>query len=258
MNGAILTSNIIKPVEMQGLRAKANELMGYLQNNDLESALRCINEINLINNDHVHGVLGKITRGLHNAISDLSLSSANTQSTKNKTRAGLDYVIEVTSNAAKKTLDMTELTQRHVQTLSDNNSAIKTILATIKATAKDASQLQLLADLEGLIDSDANCVNEISKNTTEIVIAQNFQDLASQSITKAIKIITDVESTLIALTQHTNLLKQLSLISTSPDLLEITVAEELRSNLDKIEAPASESEHLDQDDVDDLLSSLGF
>ena len=40
----------------------------------------------------------------------------------------------------------------------------------------------------------------------------------------------------------------------------MSVTEELKHNLEMIEQPAAanESEHLDQDDVDNLLSSLGF
>ena len=52
----------MKTVELGTFKAKASQLMQLLQQNDLEGALRCINEINCINNEHVHTVLGKITR----------------------------------------------------------------------------------------------------------------------------------------------------------------------------------------------------
>ena len=259
MNSQTPGSTFVKSAENVGFRAKASQLMQLLQHNDLEGALRCINEINCINNEHVHTVLGKITRGLHSAISDLSNSTANSESDKNKTRAGLDYVIEVTSLAAKKTLDMTELTHRHLQTLGTSQGQIESLVDSLRSTLRDEQQRAIVAKLDQAIAANHDTFHNIGKNTTEIIVAQNFQDLASQSITKAIRIITDVESSLITLTQHTNLLKQLSLISTSPDLLEMSVTEELRSNLDKIETTApAEHEHLDQDDVDDLLSSLGF
>lgn len=250
----------IEPIELGGFRAKANQLMNLLQGNDLEGALRCINEINLINNQHVHEVLGKITRGLHNAISDLNVSTANQQSDKNKTRAGLAYVIEVTSNAAKTTLDMTENTQKQVQAVNSGQDELTVLLKSLQQTSLDASQQRILEQVNAVLANNGVALQQIGKNNTEITIAQNFQDLTSQSITKAIRIVTDVENSLIALTQHTNLLKQLSLISTSPDLLEMHVSEELKQNLEKIESTPSpaESEHLDQDEVDNLLSSLGF
>jgi chemotaxis protein CheZ len=254
------TKPVLEPIELGGFKAKANQLMNLLQGNDLEGALRCINEINLINNQHVHEVLGKITRGLHNAISDLNVSTANDQSAKNKTRAGLAYVLEVTSNAAQKALDMTEQTQQQVQTISSGQDELNVLLKGLQASSLDVSQQKMVTQLSAIIAANSVALQQIGRNNTEIVIAQNFQDLTSQSIHKAIKIITDVENSLIALTQHTNLLKQLSLISTSPDLLETHVSEELKQNLNKIESPPTplESEHLDQDEVDNLLSSLGF
>ena len=254
------SATMLKPVEMGSFKEKAHQLMLMLQGNDLEGALRCINEINLINNDHVHTVLGKITRGLHSAITDLSLSTSNTQSDKNKTRAGLDYVIEVTSTAAKKTLDMTEQTHRHLQTLGAAQTQLVAQIDELRQTLTTPQQQGILANIDKALGANNETFRRISHNTTEIIVAQNFQDLASQSITKAIRIITEVENSLIQLTQHTNLLKQLSLISTSPDLLEMSVAEELKLNLDRIDTPqnASEPEHLDQDEVDNLLSSLGF
>ncbi len=259
MNSQLIVNAENNTIEHSTFKIKADYLLQLLHDNDLEGALRCINEINCINNDHVHTVLGKITRGLHSAISDLSNSTANSDSEKNKTRAGLDYVIEVTSLAAKKTLDMTELTHRHLQTLGTAQGQIESLVDQLRPTLKDAQQLTILAQLDLAIAANHATFQNISQNTTEIIVAQNFQDLASQSITKAIRIITDVESSLITLTQHTNLLKQLSLISTSPDLLEMSVTQELRNNLDKIETTAPvEQEHLDQDDVDNLLSSLGF
>jgi chemotaxis protein CheZ len=256
----VATKTFLEPIELGGFKAKANQLMNLLQGNDLEGALRCINEINLINNQHVHEVLGKITRGLHNAISDLNVSTANAQSEKNKTRAGLAYVLEVTSNAAKTTLDMTENTQKQVQAVNSGQDELGVLLKSLQGTALDASQKRVLEQINAVLAGNSAALQQIGKNNTEITVAQNFQDLTSQSITKAIKIVTDVENSLIALTQHTNLLKQLSLISTSPDLLEMHVSEELKQNLDKIESPPTpaESEHLDQDEVDNLLSSLGF
>lgn len=261
MTRTAATQSFLEPIELGGFKAKANQLMDLLQTNDLEGALRCINEINLINNQHVHEVLGKITRGLHNAISDLNISTAaSDENNKNKTRAGLSYVLEVCSHAARKTLDMTERTQSQVQAVASGHDELNVLMQSLQTSGLDAAQQKILAQLQAVVATNSVALQEIGKNNTEIVIAQNFQDLTSQSITKAIKIITDVENSLIALTQHTNLLKQLSLISTSPDLLEMHVSEELKQNLHKIESPPTpaESEHLDQDEVDNLLSSLGF
>lgn len=259
MHSAHGAGTFFQPDGIGGVRAKADELMGFLQGNDLEGALRCINQINRINNEHVHSVLGKITRGLHSAISDLSVSTANGESHKNRTRAGLDYVIEVTGTAARRTLDMTEQTQQQLQQLGNSHEQMTQLVDRLRHVPAQPALAAALQQLDTLLAACNASLQQISRSNTEIVVAQNFQDLASQSVTKAIRIITNVETSLIALTQHTNALKQLSLIATSPDLLETSVTEELKHSLERMEVPpVAESEHLDQLDVDNLLSSLGF
>jgi len=104
--------NFLNTEDLDGFKEKTDQLRINLHNNDIENALRCINELNRINDQNLYRTIGKITRGLHDAISDLQISAANeSASTKNKTRAGLEYVISVTDDAARKTLDMTELSQ---------------------------------------------------------------------------------------------------------------------------------------------------
>ena len=116
----------------------------------------------------------------------------------------------------------------------------------------------LLEKLRQLSSSKDDNIAELNKNITEIIIAQNFQDLASQSLTKALKIIKQVENSLISLTQYANLLTKLSQFS-GKSATEVNVEEsaQLKDNIDKFN-DLNNQEHLDQDEVDNLLSSLGF
>jgi hypothetical protein len=70
-------------------------------------------------------------------------------------------------------------------------------------------------------------------------------------------LIRGVETSLITLTKHANLLRQLSQFSSNPELLNRADSEELTNSIDNLELDAS-PEHMDQQDVDSLLSSLGF
>jgi chemotaxis regulatin CheY-phosphate phosphatase CheZ len=108
-----------------------------------------------------------------------------------------------------------------------------------------------------MLAGNRESVSEIKGNVTEIIIAQNYQDLASQSIMKSINNIRGVEASLIALTRHTNVLRQISQFTANPESLNESDTEELCVNLEKLDMK-KESDHMDQDDVDNLLSSLGF
>jgi len=244
----------IEPLELSGFKEKTDTLLQYLQQDDLTNALLCIKEINRINDQSMFNIIGKITRGLHTAIADLNVSSQNSESDKNKTRAGLGYVISVTEKAAKTTLDMTEKNQEQLNALTDSFEQQNSLISRLQ---DDPADLPSLAQLNAMVGTNKAVVDNINRNVTEIVLAQNFQDITSQSLSKVMLIINDVENSLVSLTQYTNLLKQLSQFSEDTDSLDAENTAELRSNLEKIEI-STESEHMDQDDVDNLLSSLGF
>jgi chemotaxis protein CheZ len=251
--------NFLNSEDLEGFKEKTDQLRINLHNNDLESALRCISELNRINDQSLFRTIGKITRGLHDAISDLQISSADSaESNKNKTRAGLEYVINVTDDAARKTLDMTELSHSELGKITANITLQDKLVADLqKAAGSSASATELADQYNALAQTNQASLKEISASVTEIVLAQNFQDLASQSISKAITLIRGVETSLIALTKHANLLRQLSQFSSNPELLNQADSEELTNSINELELDAS-AEHMDQQDVDSLLSSLGF
>ncbi len=244
--------------ELGNFKAKTDELMQHLHRGDLSGVLHSINEINRINDENLYRIIGKITRGLHNAISDLQLSSDEGQADKSRTKTGLGYVIDMTADAAKTTLDMTEKSRDALVRISDNLEQQDTLLGTLTAATADNQLLSgMIGTLGAMLASNRDSVNEIKGNVTEIIIAQNYQDLASQSIMKSINNIRSVETSLIALTRHTNMLRQISEFTANTDNLNESDTEELCVNLEKLEMK-QESDHMDQDDVDNLLSSLGF
>lgn len=248
----------IEPPELIGFKEMTGQLMTSLEQGNIQEALRYINEINQINESSTFTIVGKITRGLHNAISDLHapMESANDPQNKNRTRAGLNYVIELTDGAARTTLDKTEQTQECVNRINSNMQLQATLIKALRA-APAHDQPELISSVVRLMEETQNNVADISRNTTDIVLAQNFQDLASQSIRKAIAIISDVENSLVMLTQYTKVLQQLSQIPSQEGTLDEREKEELRTNLEQMEI-GGDNEHMDQSDVDNLLSSLGF
>lgn len=248
----------IEPPELVGFKHKTGLLMACLEQGDTQQALRYIRELNEINEQSTCTIVGKITRGLHNAISDLHapMEGANDPSNKNPTRVGLNYVIELTDGAARTTLDKTERTQECLNRINSNIQLQATLIKALRTAPVD-DQAELIASIVRLMDETRNTVADISRNTTDIVLAQNFQDLASQSIRKAIAIIADVESSLVTLTQYTKLLQQLSQIPSQEGTLDEREKEELRTTFEQMDI-TNDSEHMDQADVDNLLSSLGF
>lgn len=244
---------------LDSFKEKTNELIQILENNDFEKAFACIKELNEDSDTGVYSIIGKLTRGLHDAIADLNIPSAG-QSDNNKTQENLDRVMQVTDDAASKTLDMTEQGMSSIKQISDSARSKQDKLQSYLSSADiDAETREIMEDLSGFLNETESTSTAISDNFKEIVMAQNFQDLTSQSISKAIIVIKRVEGSLISLTQYTSLLEQLSNITSSGRVsFAPGETEELISNIDKLSETTESAEHLAQDDVDDLLSSLGF
>ncbi len=256
---ALLIPQLMDSIKLDGFKEKTDQLLADLQANKIEDALKCINELNDLNGQNFYSVIGKLTRGLHDAISDLSIPTSDSESEHNRTRSDLNYVISLTEDAAAKTLSMTEKakgqTQQIVQNGTDQHDLITTFLADNDV---DDNTRDLLEKLSNLCGSNDSTIAELNSNISEIVIAQNFQDLASQSLTKALNIIKQVENSLISLTQYANLLTKLSQFSgKSATEMNMEESAQLKDNIDKLN-DLNTQEHLDQDEVDNLLSSLGF
>lgn len=244
--------------ELDHIKEKTNQLKTDLENNNLDDAIKRINEINDLNSRNFYDLIGKLTRGLHLAISELDVSSTPTEAENNRARVDLKYVIKVTHDAAAKTLDMTEKAMTCIAEVKQNQEDNETLIDTY--LAKNDPDPELAGLLHRLRDNNrANVghVGELSNLTSEIIIAQNFQDLASQSISKVIDIIKQVESSLITLTQYTTLLKKLSRFGSNGQFdIDSFDSESLKSDIDQLNTISHE--HLDQGEVDNLLSSLGF
>lgn len=250
-------SAFIAPEELTSFRQQSDRLMASLRNNDVDIALKCLTEINRVHDQKYFTIIGKITRGLHNAINDLGNSADDSGPRKQTNRAGLGYVMEVTGNAAQLTLDMTENSRACITRVNASLDQQAGLIRTARSANGSGAAPEVLDRLESLMAANRVDLSVITGNINEITLAQNYQDLTSQSINKAVRIINNVESSLVSLTQYTSLLKQLSLIAAGDMALDAAETHELQTNLEQLER-VTEPEHMDQDDVDNLLSSLGF
>ena len=82
---------------------------------------------------------------------------------------------------------------------------------------------------------------------TELLMSQDFQDLSGQVIKKVIDIISRTETQLLQL-----------LSQSAPEHLAAAAAVAAAATSEQLQGPQTPEKALKQDDVDDLLSSLGF
>ena len=103
--------------------------------------------------------------------------------------------------------------------------------------------------------------NIVSANLTDILLAQDFQDLTGQVIKRVTQLVTDVESNLLKLVLMASQVDRFAGIEHDREALR--AENNSQKNQAKGEGPQIHADTRNdvvsgQDDVDDLLSSLGF
>jgi chemotaxis protein CheZ len=220
--------------------------------------------------------VGRLTRALHNAIRDFHLDiglNGNPQvehelSEMADARSRLGYVIGMTEDAANKTMDMVDEAVPVIQNMVSQSDALRDswqqYVAKQPGSTADAA---LFGGITVLLDTISKDGSDVHGHLTEILMAQGYQDLSGQVIKRVIGLVSDVERSLVNLVKLASSVEQVAGIESPADLLGRPVS---AGDTDKIRAEGpqvsgtrgKEQQKPDvvsgQDDVDDLLSSLGF
>lgn len=218
--------------------------------------------------------IGTMTRMVHSATHNLdelhrSSHDSKIEIDKQPNANFLGYVRELTSNSASKVLDKLEQSSPVIDRLQRENSKYSEEIAdylALNCSKLEESDLRvLLLRVQSHLKANQRLVNELEGVHSDILTLQSYQDLTSQAITKAEILLGNVETTM------ANLLKSFANI----DGFDLLNAEQLSSNgkraatatndihlvsdMEKAEMiNTAENQQLGQDDVDALLSELGF
>lgn len=251
------------------LKERASNLMASLEERDYVSANNVIQDLNELRDNTLYREVGKLTRGLHDAIVNFDLEpgkisgtdSAEGESQMANAKDRLDYVINLTQTSADKTMDMVEEGIPIASAQAEIAKQLQLDWARLLRREMQVDEFKDLAERVGgfLAQSiDGNAL--ISQKLNEILLAQDFQDLTGQVITKVIALVQDVEDRLVELMRVAGQIEELTGIVKDPAAKPKTNKQGLDSAPEgpQIHADKREDVVSGQDDVDDLLSSLGF
>ncbi len=209
-----------------------------------------------INKEEAFARLGSITREMHEALSVIGGNQlhAIVEEIPNA-RDRLAHVGKMTEDAANKVITLVETAKPECNDLSSRGIELSQSLARMAASSDLSVDKArgLLTVCSKFAEGTAKFAGEQSEILSDIMMAQDFQDLSGQVIKKVIDVITRTEMQLVQL-----------LLDSSPDAVALSkamanadVAEKTVDN-HVLEGPQTDGTALKQDDVDDLLASLGF
>lgn len=205
--------------------------------------------------EEAYARLGAITREMHEALTVLGGNQLHSivQEIPNA-RDRLAYVGKMTEDAANKVLTLVEVAKPECDDLSGRGLELAESLGRM-ANAPDMSVERakgLLVVCGKFAERTAKFANDQSSVLSDIMMSQDFQDLSGQVIKKVIDIITRTEMQLVQLLIDSSPVESDATASVASEPGEITVDNHV------LEGPQTADTALKQDDVDDLLASLGF
>lgn len=235
----------------------ARKLVELLEKGDNQAAAELLDSASLNDPTELFAEVGKLTRQLHDSLNSFQLDGriANlAMSDIPDAQSRLTYVMETTEQAANKTMDAVEASMPIAENI---NASIAAILPEWKKLMTRQLELgefkSLCFDLDKLLEESSSESAKLTELLTEVLMAQGYQDLTGQVIRRVIELVKEVEDSLVHM---------LTMFS-DPEVDENTNISEKESDKVKAEGPIIDAESRDdvvsgQDDVDDLLSSLGF
>ncbi len=251
------------------LKECAKLLTEKLQGDQLEEASMVIHALFEARDRHIFQSVGRLTRGLHNAIvnfhvdADLSKEPPKVEASEIRDASNrLNYVIELTQKAAEKTMDMVDEAAPIAMNLGQEASVLRDQWARLKRREMGPDEFRgLYARMDDFLAQMATGTEQLGRNLQEIILEQGFQDLTGQVLKRVIGLINEVEQDLVSLVRIAGQVEEITGLKSDADKDEQEALREKR----RTEAegpqisPAARSDVVSgQDEVDDLLSSLGF
>lgn len=201
--------------------------------------------------------LGKLTRDFHEALNSFRLDARIANFTEKDfpdARERLRHVVQMTAQSADRSLTAAEEALPICDTIDEKAGEFNQQWARFMRREMDADEFRRLsAGMNDFFTSLKADTATIKTNMNDVIMAQDFQDLTGQIIERVITLVDDMESSLVDLIRISGqkLVPQEGtrkedadqLKGTGPAVPGVDVAENIVSG---------------QDEVDDLLSSLGF
>lgn len=193
--------------------------------------------------------VGQMARKLHDTLRELGLHTEieRAASTIPDARDRLNYVATLTQQAAERVLNATEAAQPVVDKLGSESQRLASQWDMLFEKKLDVQQFKdLVMQTHAFLHETPKQTKATNAYLVEIMMAQDFQDLTGQVIKKIIHLTQEMEQQLVSL-----------LLENAPAAVKAEINTGLL-NGPVINGAGRNDVVTSQDQVDDLLESLGF
>ncbi|MFZ6044045.1 protein phosphatase CheZ, partial [Vibrio natriegens] len=170
---------------------QAKQLVSLLEQGNQEDANALLNRLVADNRDPVYAEVGKLTRQLHDSLANFRLDPRINDLAKTEipdARDRLTFVIDKTEQAANKTMDAVDSIQPLAERLGDTLQQVHPRWQRLMGGQIALAEFKSLChDIDGLLTQVESDSTILRSQLTEILMAQDFQDLTGQIIRRVIE-----------------------------------------------------------------------
>jgi chemotaxis protein CheZ len=199
---------------------------------------------------HLHQELGRMAREVHESLNSFRLDPRLMDLAEKEVPQAQDrlhYVINLTQQAANRTMDLIESNMPRTEQLRQRAENLEGRWHRFCRRDMQINEFRPLAEEMGVFLGNAVTeVNQLRCDLSEILVAQSFQDLSGQMIKRVIVFMEELEKGL------------LNLVCLSGPRSEGSGTSASRQGVDVVDPSSDQAQVSGQDEVDDLLSELGF
>lgn len=193
--------------------------------------------------------IGQLTRLLHDTIHQLGYDRMLEETAEKlpDARQRLSYISQMTEQAASRVLNATDIAKPIQDRIESQSAELGKRWSKLYSKELSVDEFKVLAgDTRKFLDQSAKDSRVVNEQLLEIMMAQDFQDLTGQVIKKIVDMASKLENGLLKV-----------LIDIMPENKRV-VAEDGLLNGPVVSAEGREDVVTSQEQVDDLLDSLGF
>ncbi len=236
----------------------AQSLVENIQKKDKINANLVLDRLVQNNDNLLLQEIGKLTRDLHTALNGFNLDSQLSDLAEqdfSDARERMHYVISLTDQAANTTLNAVEQAVPLCEQLHSRMLEIKASWERFLKRDMDAEEFrQFSRQLNSSLQEWEGDVVAIKQHLNEILLAQDFQDLTGQVLHRVIELVENVESSLVGMIRVAGRRKEEEGEAGAKTRSEPDIA----ASGPKVPGVDNWNTVSGQDEVDDLLSSMGF
>jgi chemotaxis protein CheZ len=240
----------------------AREIVACLEAADDEGFMAVLDTLARTREVDLFNELGRMTRSVHETLNNFKLDTRITSLAEEEipdAKERLNYVITMTEQAANRTMDAVEETLPLAEKLGERSEEYLSAWKRFRGREMPVEEFRELSrDLEAFFEQATSDIQSIRSSLSDVLMAQDYQDLTGQIIRRVITMVQEVEDQLVELIRIAG-----KRLAPEAQKTELSAQEQEKEDNRKGVGPAVPGVDAgdvvsSQDEVDDLLSSLGF